>query len=68
MQDSNPHHEVLFAPVLALPEPLLILDLHKVTSLPCKHGGIGAMEPCRETALNQETSKASTAQLVDAIL
>eukprot|EP00957_Ditylum_brightwellii_P055678 4218156-Ditylum_brightwellii.AAC.1 len=43
-------------------------DLRKVTSLPCKHGGIGALDPCRETALNCETSKASTAYLVDAIL
>eukprot|EP00957_Ditylum_brightwellii_P034215 2593884-Ditylum_brightwellii.AAC.1 len=43
-------------------------DLRKVTSLPCKHGGIGALDPCRKTALNRETSKASTAHLVDAIL
>eukprot|EP00957_Ditylum_brightwellii_P189172 14399674-Ditylum_brightwellii.AAC.1 len=43
-------------------------DLRKVISLPCKHGGIGALDPCRETALNQATSKKSTAHLVDAIL
>eukprot|EP00957_Ditylum_brightwellii_P097316 7412414-Ditylum_brightwellii.AAC.1 len=43
-------------------------DLRKVTSLPSKHGRIGALDPCRETALNQATSKASTAHLVNAIL
>mmetsp|Transcript_22405 Transcript_22405/g.32529 ORF Transcript_22405/g.32529 Transcript_22405/m.32529 type:complete len:147 (+) Transcript_22405:122-562(+) len=43
-------------------------DLRKVTSLPCKHGRIGALDPCRETALNRETSKGSTTHLVNAIL
>eukprot|EP00957_Ditylum_brightwellii_P019622 1480475-Ditylum_brightwellii.AAC.2 len=43
-------------------------DLCKVTSLLCKHGGIGDLDPCREMALNRLTSKASTSHLVDAIL
>eukprot|EP00957_Ditylum_brightwellii_P079217 6024716-Ditylum_brightwellii.AAC.1 len=51
---------------------VILSDLCKVTSLPCKHkckhGGIGALDPCRERALNWATSKASTAHLVDAIL
>eukprot|EP00957_Ditylum_brightwellii_P011017 834716-Ditylum_brightwellii.AAC.1 len=36
--------------------------------LPCKHGGISALDPCRETALNRATSQESTAHLVDAIM
>ena len=43
-------------------------DLRKVTSLPCKHGRIGALDPYRETALNWATSQESTAHLVDAIM
>eukprot|EP00957_Ditylum_brightwellii_P012380 935439-Ditylum_brightwellii.AAC.1 len=31
---------------------VILSDLRKVTSLPCKHAGIGALDPCREMALN----------------
>eukprot|EP00957_Ditylum_brightwellii_P139725 10648050-Ditylum_brightwellii.AAC.1 len=48
--------------------PALPQDLLDLTLLPVSKGGLGALNPCREAALNKTTFLDSTSHLVEAIL